>query len=558
MRSLGRFLKKNWHWLFFACAVVLTLYMDVFVARFILDGDTSDFLYRSYTIAKENNLFTQNVYMTTEIKPFDSPAVFSVFFHFTNDWTLVRILGTVVMQAYYVAAFLYLCRQAHISRPSAVFAAGMLLLPFSTVYARIVLYHVHYILYLANAFWILGLTLHLFRAATGSGLSRRQIPHALLLGLGWFIVGCNGVRHMMILGIPMLAYAAFQLIGTLNEYRLENGRLTSEKGSLWKREAVCFLLILVAGLVCFMLGYLINTRFFVPYYGIENMEKTTFRPNLAPVFYTSIINGFLTAAGVRWSRLPIVGIRGASMIAALFSAGYLSLVSFRCFRKRDDIASRLVPGMLATTLITTLLIFLCNDALRYYELYFIPVLVWMIPTMASEWERLRSDRTAFGQRLLILAACASLIFQSAYSVLFIRTQNTQMDRWDGLVHKEMDTVDGVHDCVAFMRENGYTHAMIGYWYSNVMVEITDGELKVAPLTIIGGENPRLEMDRWGTSKSAFQPDQLPEKIVLFIPHDECEQFKQLFPQVEPVFDGWRFCGYLADAEMLDLSYPSEQ
>ena len=152
MKKSVTMLKNNWHWLFFVLIAILTIYMDVYVAHNFLDGDTSDDLYHGWIIAQQKNPFTRDVYLSTELRLLDIASVYSLFFLFLQDWTLVRILGTIAMQTLYVLSFLYMCRQANIGFPAALAAAGLMLTPFSTSYARIVLYHLYYILYFTNAF----------------------------------------------------------------------------------------------------------------------------------------------------------------------------------------------------------------------------------------------------------------------------------------------------------------------------------------------------------------------------------------------------------------------
>lgn len=170
-------LRKHGYWLLFAAVALATVYMDVYVAHNVLDGDVSDFMCRAWTFARERNPFTKAYYATTELRPLDISFVFSLFFLLTDNWTVVRVLGTVVMQAAYTASFLFMTRQAGVKRSARVTAAALLLTPFSTCYARLVLYHLHYILYLGNAFLLVGLTLMVLQR-TG----RRRVLPACLLG----------------------------------------------------------------------------------------------------------------------------------------------------------------------------------------------------------------------------------------------------------------------------------------------------------------------------------------------------------------------------------------
>ena len=64
-------LKKHWYWLLFVAAALLTVYMDVYVANNLLDGDFSDYLYWAKTIAEEKNPFTSSYYFSTELRLLD-------------------------------------------------------------------------------------------------------------------------------------------------------------------------------------------------------------------------------------------------------------------------------------------------------------------------------------------------------------------------------------------------------------------------------------------------------------------------------------------------------
>ena len=102
--------------LFLAVMAAVTLWMDVFVAQNLLDGDASDFMVRGYTFFQKGNPFSNDYYLTTESRLLDIPFVFFLFFHLFSDWTLVRVCGTVLIQAVYVLSFLFVLRQAGIRR----------------------------------------------------------------------------------------------------------------------------------------------------------------------------------------------------------------------------------------------------------------------------------------------------------------------------------------------------------------------------------------------------------------------------------------------------------
>lgn len=530
MTRVSRVLKKNWHWFFFALVILLTVYMDVYIAQNVLDSDTSEDVYHGLTIARENNPFSKDVYLSTELRLLDIASVFALFFKFTGDWTVVRICGTVVMQAYYVLAFWFLCRQVGITRKSTVVGAGLLLLPFSTPYARLALYHLYYILYFANTFWILALTLKV--------LCSKKLPvvPGCILCLLWAFVGINGIRHMMIIGLPLLAFTAIELLRTLKCYRWEDSRLVGEKPFL-QTDAARLAVIMTVSCICFLAGFVFGSEILQPYFDVVDMSAVRFKPIYGPERYTDIFNGLLIAIGVRNSDLPLIGLRGLSLIAALMSFGYATLLSLHGLKEERDTSRRMVRAIYGLALVTTTLIFVFEQGGRFYDQYYVPVLFLVFPVLAQEWDCLKDATVSVSRKLLILLTCLCLLFQGAYTMWFLRVDREEMDEWNGLSLTEMKIVDYVQDYVAFMKENGYTHGMINYWYANVMMEVADGEITVAPLQVYTNDEGKLvlALDRWGTSRSAFAPENLPEKIIAFVQLGAASEFERDYPHAMQLY-----------------------
>lgn len=534
---------RNAHWFFLIAVIAATLCMDVYVAGNLLDSDTADDVRHGWVIAQEKNPLSTDIYCSTEVRLLDIATVFSLVFGFTQDWTLVRIIGTIVMQLYYVCSFLYLCRKAGVSMRPAVFAAGMLLMPFSTPYARIVLYHLYYILYLANAFWIAGLTLRVMK-----GGKRTVIPAVLLGGL-WIFVGLNGIRHMLIIGIPMLAFAAVQLLLTLSRYRVEGLRLVGEK-PIWQQESVRLMIVLAASCVCFLVGYVGNVSWMLPHFGAMDSSFSEFQPNVEADRFAAIYNGWLIASGIRYSDLALVGLRGLSMIASLFSFGYLLAVSFRGITERESLSRRMGQSLLIASFACTTLIFLFESGLRDYELYYVPVVAMAFPVLAQELETLRDRAASAARKLLILLCAACFLLQGAYTARFMVVDKWDMDDWNGMPFLNMDVAEKARELTGFMQENGYTHGMVDYWYANVMMELTDGEIVMAPLHSIDPFHSResLQVYHWGTSKTAFNRKNLPETVIVFITRDKVSNFESVFPEAQKVYEAYSFNGYEVDAD----------
>ena len=465
MKLCLRTLRKQSHWLLLGLVILLTLYMDVYVARNVLDGDVSDFLYCGNIFAREKDLFSTNYYYSTEVRPLDLSSVFSFFFLLTGQWTLVRVLGTITVQTIYALSFLFMTRQAGLSRKTRVTVAALSLLPFSIPYARIVLYHLYYTLYLANMFFIIGLT-------------------------------------------------------------------------LWT-------LLMVGSCLCFLAGFIVNQHVLLPYYGIVNSSSAWYAPIQTAQRYADIWNGWLTAIGVRNSALSLVGIRGFSLAAALVSFVWLLYRSVCFLRKGGTMEQRLLGGLYALSMFSTTLVFVFDSGCRFYELYYVPVIVLALPTLALELDDHPPVLTARKALCFLVSLC--FLFQGAYSAWYLRVERRNMDTWSGLTHQDLTCVDECRDCVAFMQENGYQYGMMPYWHANVMIELSNGSLTILPYEDAAPPE-EIQVYHWGTSRFYCQRENLPDELVVFVPHGEADRFAASHDGARLVWEGWRYAALLVPTD----------
>ncbi len=541
-----KWLKRHWPALFLLMAALITLYMDVYFATHILDGDTSDYLHRASVMAEQRNPFTRDYYGTTEPRLLDIAFVFSLFMPFVADWTMVRILGTVLVHALYVLSFLFMTRRAGIGKQARLTAAAMLLLPYSTPYARLVLYHAHYTLYLTNAFWMVGLTLWVVDALESSP-KKAAFPGCALLLL-WIFVGLNGIRHMLILGIPLLVCAACALYQALNRHgvtRLEDLRTLPE------RRPLSLAGVWVVCCACFLVGLVLSKAVILPYFQVEDVTDFSFMPTTGPERYSNIFNGLLVAIGARESTLSLLSMRGISLAAALFGFGWLMIVSIRdglMDKANEPLGKRLLLSLLSAAVLSITVILVFVSGFSFYARYATPAVAMLYPVLAVELDRAWRKGALLTRRVLTLLVCLCLLFQGAYTLWFLRVDKGEMDGYSGLEFEHMDALDKVNECIDFMRREGYTYALIEYWYANVMMELTDGEITVAPVLNRPREDPVIQFYHWGTSHAAFE--NLPPTVVVFQKPNECPPFEAAYPQAEQVFNGWYFTGYTLPSSAL--------
>lgn len=263
-----------------------------------------------------------------------------------------------------------------------------------------------------------------------------------------------------------------------------------------------------------------------------------------------MFNGWLTAIGVRFSRKTLMSLRGVALLAALFAAVY-GLV--RSFAKGEESTGKgLLRSLLGLSTAISTGIFLLEGGYLFYDLYYIPVLVMIFPLLAVDLD----EAKRLGQRILCLLCCLCLAFSGAYTAQFIRTKDNRMDSWSGLSYTEMDTVEALRDCMTFMQENGYSYAFIDYWYASVLTEMSDGKLTVGPVVksyAEGDGESILSLYSWGTSKTAFLPENLPDTLLVFVRwEDELPTFLEKFPDAKQVWEGYRFAACEIPKDLLIL------
>lgn len=454
----------------------------------------------------------------------------------------MHVLGTITVQTIYALSFLFMTRQAGLSRKTRVTVAALSLLPFSIPYARIVLYHLYYILYLANMFFIIGLTLWTLRCGK-EGLKQALLP-AVLLGLLWIFVGLNGIRHMLLIGIPLLVGCIVELLRAFRKAPWVYGKPWRQQ-VLLHTEAFRLTLLMIGSCLCFLAGFVVNQHVLLPYYGIVNSSSAWYAPIQTAQRYADIWNGWLTAIGVRNSALSLVGIRGLSLAAALVSFVWLLYRSVCFLRKGGTMEQRLLGGLYALSMFSTTLVFVFDSGCRFYELYYVPVIVLALPTLALELDDHPPVLTARKALCFLVSLC--FLFQGAYSAWYLRVERRNMDTWSGLTHQDLTCVDECRDCVAFMQENGYQYGMMPYWHANVMIELSNGSLTILPYEDAAPPE-EIQVYHWGTSRFYCQRENLPDELVVFVPHGEADRFAASHDGARLVWEGWRYAALLVPTD----------
>ena len=169
----------------------------------LLDSDmASDMIYANL-LAKEGAFFSPNWYYSSELRVFANHLSFTPLFFLTQDWRLVRGLGSMLTYALFVASVYAPIRHTSLKRFYPLVAAAMLM-PLSVTYFHYSFVGTLYTHYHILSFWLMGLTLGQSEAA-----GRARAWRLILLGALSMVAGLCGLRFLLFSSLPLCASALY-------------------------------------------------------------------------------------------------------------------------------------------------------------------------------------------------------------------------------------------------------------------------------------------------------------------------------------------------------------
>lgn len=239
----------------------------------LIDSDMSSEMLLGKILAEENAVLTPNWFYSTELRVLNTQLVFSFFFHFFHDWTVVRVASSAILYLIFLASYYYLLRQMGYGRRLFAISAILLMLPLSWEYFAYVLLGLYCIPHISISFVTLGL---LFQYARTNEKSNKVIVVFLMTILS-VLAGMGGIRQIIILYLPIVLATLFLTF-------------------FYNKDKLCFLL---NGIMCFafsIIGYLINIRVFTHKYHFSKFTDIQWK-KFSVSGLESILNGFFTIFG---------------------------------------------------------------------------------------------------------------------------------------------------------------------------------------------------------------------------------------------------------------------
>ena len=509
-------------------SLIMTFWTAWVVSTTLMDSDTSSELVLGEKLAREGGIMSPSWNYSTELQVIDCQIIYSLLFRMTNDWSLVRFWGSVIMELMMLGGFAYLARQARIPFNRFCLAGAALMLPFSIPYGRIVLYHNYYAFHITFSFLIVGLYLGAVRRLK----EWKRWPFwtvTACLALTAFGACLTGVRDLMISIIPLMA--ASVICAMIREKN-------SGEGSRLRKEAPAMLLTLVP-LAGGGIGYLVNLKVLAEQYTFQDFSAQTITMGDFSHVYKVIYNTFVDLGFQDFQALfSIEGLLGiCGVIAWIVSL----ILAFHTARKTEEPNARFLQvfWIMVQVIMACVFIFLSGAELLYL-LYLLPIIIWIIPALASadirqnygavETEAAErhgkragiltaGDATISVHGMMSLAACIMLIANGIYYTGFFRDPASIRVEYTGLQYNDTGTVKGLQPVADYLKENGYTMAYASYWDAAVITELSDGTVQSVPVEPGSRKHP-IKYLNWLSDKNLWEPEALTGKKTAIVANME--------------------------------------
>ena len=123
---------------------------------YFIDADMSSELVLARQLSREGGVLSKNWYYSSELRVLNNQLVFAPLFALSDNWQLVRTLGTAITLAVMTACYIFMARGTGLSWTGTFASAGVLLLPLSDSYTYAVLTGLFYIPHICISFLLFG------------------------------------------------------------------------------------------------------------------------------------------------------------------------------------------------------------------------------------------------------------------------------------------------------------------------------------------------------------------------------------------------------------------
>lgn len=424
-------------WLFLAGVFISTIYiLNQNIDNFITADDSSE-LILAKLLAEENSIMTTNWYYSTEIRVFSIQLIYAFFFHFTDNWHLVRMLSLIALHIIYLAAIFYFCKALKIKQYFP-FIASFMILPFSDDYVHLVVKGIYYIPCIAITLVTIGVIEQIFTVHE----RKKQVILMIAAFILAVLSSMGGLRQISVLYLPLFVACVIDYLPKLKEKVFKSNWLL-----------IAFILFIGSAI-----GYMINAKVLANIYHFKTWSSLGF-VSFSFGKLEQLVNGFLSEFGY-----SLGNVLSATLILNFICGILILLIVFALVKgikaKDDDPVYYRYAIFVVFQFVIFLLLYSFTD-MEYVNRYYVPVTTMCIPLLflciEHECKEFRFQY-ALGTVLVMMAFVLSIPFYK-----YLKTSNVN-DEYRLICEKLIE-----NECY-----NGYST----FWNSNILTELTNGKIEV--------------------------------------------------------------------------------
>lgn len=453
-------IKNNYFTLF---SWILLIFLFSFLCYFmytkincLLDSDMSSEMVLSNLIAHERGILSSNWFYSTELRVINTQLFFGFFFHFFNDWHLVRVLGSISLYILLLVACYLFCREFK-QKKYFPLTAIFLIIPFSTSYFYAVIVGTFYIPHIVFGFVILTLIMHLLNS------DKKVYLFYIILFIVSMMAGLNGLRQIITLFIPLFVSGCI-LVFITYFYKVKFKSFCDYVRLLFNKH-ICdmefkYFIVSLIALFGALIGYFINGNILSKAYTYEMWENIAFKNvNIGDFF--KVLFGFVAVLGYSESKITLFSVISNFAGILLFILTILSVVY--AFKNKDKVPKEyyiLSLFVSCSFAIFTLLYSFTN--LQYVVRYNVPIIIYFIPLIVLYFKY--SDWRLIYKKIIAVILSVLLLISAGYNYNHYYFSNHKADEFKKLVDVLLKN----------KTYNGYT----GFWTANVLTELSNGKIDV--------------------------------------------------------------------------------
>ncbi len=487
--------KKKWtdyiSLLAVVCSGLILIVVNSLWGTHWLDSDMAAEMIFSKLLSEEGRIFaTQNWYYSTEFRVLYTQLIMTPLHYILNKWHLIRVITNVICYLLMLVSFFFAVRPLALKKRNVWLCSLALLIPISEAVMTHLQMGNTYMPHVILSFVTFGLFLRL--CAPNETTKTKMLWAAPYFALT-VILGISGVRYLLDLIVPMFIAAICFLLGSKEFTAFRKTPTKEQFGGLLRSYRASYVYVGAMGSFGALIGYLLNAVFISKQYQFQTYDTTNFIAIQEGVFFDRVQNalGELLQMFGYIENKAFLSLRGLVTMVAFVVIAILGYVWKKCMTYRksqvilasDDTKEEyrsftvLFAGI---SLVLHLFVFVFTTS-TMVDRYFIPIAIFFLIVIAiyMEWETVAFDRVVVG---VLLLAC--LLFAGTKTYYSFITNDKNETRYE---------------MAEYLVEEGYRFGYASYWNSNIMTELSDGELEMANLWSIAS----MGDFKWSSKASSY-------------------------------------------------------